>query len=87
MGRRRRLHADECENLADVLDRIGNPNAIALTRVQNAADGDFGEWIRDPQKPPGYSANASPRAKYSPRGASVGKSRLGESVAPTESQN
>ena len=39
--------APEDAELADVLDRIGNPNAITLTRVQNAADGDFGEWIRD----------------------------------------
>ena len=38
---------DPAAYLADVLDRIGNPNAITLTRVQNAADGDFGEWIRD----------------------------------------
>jgi hypothetical protein len=39
--------APEDAELADVLDRIGNPNAVTLTSVQNAADGDFREWIKD----------------------------------------
>ena len=30
-----------------MLDRIGNPNAVTLARVQAAAQGDFAEWMRD----------------------------------------
>ena len=39
--------APEDAELADVLDRIGNPNAVTLARVQAAAQGDFAEWMRD----------------------------------------
>jgi hypothetical protein len=30
-----------------VLDRLGNPDATTLIRVQNEATGDFETWIRD----------------------------------------
>ena len=39
--------APEDAELADVLDRLGNPNATTLIRVQNAATGDFQSWICD----------------------------------------
>jgi hypothetical protein len=39
--------APEDAELADVLDRLGNPAATTLIRVQNAASGDFETWIRD----------------------------------------
>jgi hypothetical protein len=43
------MAAPEDAELADVLDRIGNPAAVMLSRIQAAAygDGDFGEWIKD----------------------------------------
>ncbi|MET4198753.1 primase-helicase family protein [Bradyrhizobium sp. LA6.12] len=37
----------EDAELADVLDLIGNPDAVTLVRVQTAATGDFIAWIRD----------------------------------------
>jgi hypothetical protein len=39
--------APEDAELADVLDSIGNPNAVTLTHIQGSAVGDFGEWIKD----------------------------------------
>jgi Family of unknown function (DUF5906) len=39
--------ASEDAELADVLDRLGNPEATTLVRVQNEAVGDFETWIRD----------------------------------------
>jgi hypothetical protein len=39
--------APEDAELADVLDRLGNPDATTLTRIQNEARGDFAVWIRD----------------------------------------
>jgi hypothetical protein len=30
-----------------VLDRLGNPDATTLIRIQNEARGDFETWIRD----------------------------------------
>jgi hypothetical protein len=39
--------AVEDAELADVLDQLGNPDATTLVRVQNAATGDFEDWIRD----------------------------------------
>jgi uncharacterized protein DUF5906 len=39
--------AGEDAELADVLDRLGNPDATTLARVQNEATGDFETWIRD----------------------------------------
>jgi Family of unknown function (DUF5906) len=39
--------APEDAELADVLDRLGNPDATTLVRVQNAATGDFETWLRD----------------------------------------
>ena len=37
----------EDAELADVLDRLGNPDATTLTRVQNEATGEFEAWLRD----------------------------------------
>jgi Family of unknown function (DUF5906) len=39
--------APEDAELADVLDDLGNPDATTLRRLQNAATGDFQEWLRD----------------------------------------
>jgi Family of unknown function (DUF5906) len=40
--------APENAEIADILDRLGNPPAITLQRLQNEAVGtDFGEWLRD----------------------------------------
>jgi hypothetical protein len=39
--------APEDAELADVLDRLGNPDATTLTRIQNEARGDFEVWIKD----------------------------------------
>jgi hypothetical protein len=39
--------APEDAELADVLDHLGNPNAVTLARVQAAAMGEFAEWMRD----------------------------------------
>jgi Family of unknown function (DUF5906)/Bifunctional DNA primase/polymerase, N-terminal len=39
--------APEDAELADVLDRLGNPDATTLIRVQSNATGDFEAWIRD----------------------------------------
>jgi hypothetical protein len=39
--------APEDAELADVLDRMGNPDATTLIRITGSADGDFEEWIRD----------------------------------------
>jgi hypothetical protein len=37
----------EDAELADVLERLGNPDATTLTRVQNEATGEFEVWLRD----------------------------------------
>lgn len=39
--------APEEAEVADLLDSLGNPRAMALNRLQSAAEGEFGEWIRD----------------------------------------
>ena len=39
--------APEDAELADVLDRLGNPEATTIARVQNQASGDFETWIRE----------------------------------------
>jgi hypothetical protein len=39
--------APEDAELADVLDDLNNPAATTLSRIQNAATGDFEAWIRD----------------------------------------
>jgi hypothetical protein len=40
-------HAPEDSELADILDRLGNPDAVTLLRVADQADADFGTWLRD----------------------------------------
>jgi len=37
----------EDAELADVLDKLGNPNAVTIAQIANEATGEFGEWIRD----------------------------------------
>jgi Family of unknown function (DUF5906) len=37
----------EDAELADTLDRLGNPDATTVTRISNAATGGFEVWIRD----------------------------------------
>jgi Family of unknown function (DUF5906) len=39
--------APEDAELADVFDRLCNPDAVTLARIQNEANGDFQTWIRD----------------------------------------
>ena len=39
--------APEDAELADVLDKLSNPDATTLARVQNEATGDFETWMRD----------------------------------------
>jgi hypothetical protein len=39
--------APEDAELADVLDKLGNPAATTIARIANAATGDFEVWIRD----------------------------------------
>jgi hypothetical protein len=39
--------APEDAELADVLDRVSNPDAVTLKRVQAQAAGDFGVWLND----------------------------------------
>jgi hypothetical protein len=39
--------APEDAELADVLDRLGNPDATTLMRIQTAAAGEFAVWIND----------------------------------------
>jgi hypothetical protein len=39
--------APEDAELADILDHLGNPDAVTLNRVQAQANGDFGIWIND----------------------------------------
>lgn len=39
--------APEDAELADVIDKMGNPDATTLTRIANTADGDFAQWIKD----------------------------------------
>jgi hypothetical protein len=40
-------HAPEDGELADVLDRLHNPDAVTLLGVADLADADFGMWLRD----------------------------------------
>jgi hypothetical protein len=40
-------NAPEDSELADVLDRLGNPAAVTLERVAYSAEGDFAIWLRD----------------------------------------
>ena len=37
----------EDAELADVLDRLGNPHAVTLAQIANEAAGEFSEWIRE----------------------------------------
>jgi hypothetical protein len=37
----------EDAELADVIDRMGAPEAFTLTKITNQAEGDFADWIRD----------------------------------------
>jgi hypothetical protein len=37
----------ECAELADLLDRLGNPDVITAARAANEASGDFQIWMRD----------------------------------------
>jgi hypothetical protein len=37
----------EDAELADLLEVLGSPDAVTLGRMQDAAEGNFGEWIRD----------------------------------------
>jgi hypothetical protein len=39
--------APEDAELADALDRLANPDAVALREVAERADGAFGDWLRD----------------------------------------
>jgi Family of unknown function (DUF5906) len=39
--------APEDAELADVLEELGNPDAITIAQIANKATGDFGAWIRD----------------------------------------
>jgi hypothetical protein len=39
--------APEDAELADVLDALGNPDAVTLERIQRQATGDFQGWLRD----------------------------------------
>ena len=39
--------APEDAELADVLDKLDNPDATTLTQIANAATGDFEAWIRE----------------------------------------
>lgn len=39
--------APEDSELADILDRLGNPDAVTLLRIADQADADFGMWLRD----------------------------------------
>jgi hypothetical protein len=39
--------APEDAELADVLDRMGNPNATTLSRITSAATGEFHVWVTD----------------------------------------
>ena len=39
--------APEDAELADVLEHLGQPDAVTMTRLQTSATGDFGVWIND----------------------------------------
>lgn len=39
--------APEEPELADVLDRLGNPTVVTLSRIQATAEGGLADWIRD----------------------------------------
>jgi hypothetical protein len=40
-------HAPEDSDLADILDRLRNPDAVTLLRVADLADTDFATWLRE----------------------------------------
>jgi hypothetical protein len=40
-------HAPEDSELADILDRLGNPKAATLLNIADHADYDFGVWLRE----------------------------------------
>jgi Family of unknown function (DUF5906) len=40
-------HAPEDSELADILDRLGNPDAVTLLQVADNADGEFAIWLRE----------------------------------------
>jgi Bifunctional DNA primase/polymerase, N-terminal/Family of unknown function (DUF5906) len=37
----------EDAELADILDTIGNPDAVTISRIASAAENDFSDWLRD----------------------------------------
>ncbi len=39
--------APEDAELADAIDRMGNPDAMTIMQIASVADGEFGLWIRD----------------------------------------
>jgi hypothetical protein len=39
--------APEEAELADLLDQLGNPKTVTLHRIQNIAEGEFADWLRD----------------------------------------
>jgi hypothetical protein len=39
--------APEDAELADVLDRLGNPDAASLSQIIGRARGDFADWLKD----------------------------------------
>jgi hypothetical protein len=44
--------APENAELADVLDRLGRPDAVTLRMITNNAPGDFAEWLKDRRNRP-----------------------------------
>ena len=59
--------APEDAELADVLDQLGNPDAVLLSQIVSWANEDFAYWLRDPpeeaegQFPIGLSSAATSR--------------------------
>lgn len=39
--------APEQSEIADILDQLGNPRALTLGRIQNLAEGEFADWLKD----------------------------------------
>ena len=39
--------APEDAELQDVLDALGNPDAMTLVQISNRAEGDFADWLKD----------------------------------------
>ena len=77
--------APEDGELRDVLDRLGNPDAVTLLNVADRAEGDFAIWLRDRKnrrirhrfEKCGYVAvrNKAPRTAYG-RSAIGGRSSM-----------